>query len=82
MGRFIQEGRVLSGVCYSYLLMSQQKSKASFQTSPNSGRNKKTIDELNIASRLKQEERCTTTILGNKRIKSTSLKRANSYLKL
>lgn len=54
--RFIQEGRDLCGVCYSYLLMSQQKSKAFFQTSHNSGRTKKTMDKLNVEIRANQEE--------------------------
>ena len=58
VGRFIQEGRDLSGVGSSYLLMSQQKSKAFSQTSQNSSRTKKTNDKLNVESRHNQEERC------------------------
>lgn len=54
--RFIQEGRDLSGICYSYLLMFQQKSKAFFQTSHNSGRIKKTTDKLNVESTPNQED--------------------------
>lgn len=79
MGMFTEEGRDLSGICYSYLLMFQQKSKAFFQTSHNSGRTKKTIGEFSEESRPNKEERCSKTILGEKRIKSTSLTSANSY---
>lgn len=56
VARFVQEGRDLSSICYSYLLMFQQKSEALFQTSHNSGRTKKTMDKLNVESRSNQED--------------------------
>lgn len=79
MGRYRQEGRDLSGVCYLYLLMFQQEGKAFLQASFSSGRTRKTIDEISVESRPNQEQRCTRTSLGERRRKSTSLKSANSY---
>lgn len=83
MGRCLQEGRDLSGVCYLYLLMFQQEGKAFFQASFSSGRTKNKTkqkpEEMNVESRPNQEQRCTRTSLGERRRKSTSLKSTNSY---
>lgn len=81
--RFIQEGRDLSSVCYSYLLMLQQKSEAFFQTSHNSGRTKKTIDTSNVESRSNQGDAPKVSWVGREQclhhrkgqIPTTSLKR-------